>query len=135
MAEPDRRKRPFGVIVITILQLIFVFTLIADIILLQDGKPSFVFRDVPSSYLLLTIEVIVIFYQLITILGFWMLKRWAWFLIMVQLGGSMVFDLWAYYNGVHFYLNMIRNILVVFYLNQREVQDVFEKKRHLQEIA
>jgi uncharacterized membrane protein (DUF2068 family) len=72
---------------------------------------------------------LVVAWHLAIIIGLWLLKRWAWFLVMMQLGLSMALCLWAYFQGVHLYVYMWLNTIMVFYLNQREVQYVFGQKR------
>lgn len=72
-------------------------------------------------------------WHLAIIIGLWFLKRWAWFLVMIELGLSMAFCLWAYFQGVQLYGYMWLNTIMVFYLNQSEIQHAFGQKRKPQE--
>jgi len=63
--------------------------------------------------------------QSLIIVGLWQLRRWAWVLIMVQVGLSMLSDLYGYFYGDYSFLSMIIDVIIVFYLNQREVQRAF----------
>jgi uncharacterized membrane protein (DUF2068 family) len=62
----------------------------------------------------------------IVIIGLWRYQKWAWFTVMVLAGVSLIFGIWQYFHGGEPYLNLLINVLVVFYLNQRSVQAVFE---------
>lgn len=128
MVKQSTRKRPFGVIVIIVLQSISVLGLIVDVVLVQADRPSLYLRGIEHPTLFSAIASLAILYQLIVIFGLWHLRRWAWFLIMIQLGISMGTDLWLYADGDPLYLNMLLNVARVFYLNQREVQQIFERR-------
>lgn len=133
MVKPTKRKRPFGVIVITILQTISIFGQVIVLIILQTGDPYAILEGIVSSQQLLVFEILGIIFQVVITIGFWWLKRWAWFLFMIQLGINMAFDLGLYPYGEPNYLGMLRDVIMVFYLNQREVQQVFEHKSPVQE--
>jgi uncharacterized membrane protein (DUF2068 family) len=69
-------------------------------------------------------------FSLVSVYGLWRLRRWAWYLIMLQLGLGMTTDLYNYYNEAPEYLSMLFNVLIVLYLNQREVQQAFVRRTH-----
>ena len=135
MVKPTERKRPFGVIIITILQVVSVIAQATLVIVLQTGYTSPVLESFASSQPLIGFEIPGIIFQVVITVGFWWLKRWAWFLFMIQLGISMAFDLGLYAYGNPDYLGMLRDVIMVFYLNQREVQQVFEHKAPVPEAA
>ena len=53
-------------------------------------------------------------------------RRWAWLLAMILIGLGMVIDLASYVRGSVLHIPMIINVVMVFYLNQRDVRRVFE---------
>jgi len=77
----------------------------------------------------------IILVELVIAFGLWHLNRSAWVLIMIQRGVSMAVNLWLYANGEPLYLDMLLSVIIVFYLNQREVQQAFERRPRLQETA
>ncbi len=140
MEKSPSKKRPFGLIVIIILQIISAVSLGIDFFF-QDklewlwalptlpGTLDFVARQLPLS------AIFLIIYQLVVIGGLWFLKRWAWFLLMIGLGLSMMTQLVFYISGIPLYTYMVFSVLMVFYLNQRDVQRAFERQNPQQEAA
>ncbi len=122
------RKRPFGISVI-------IFLLVVNVLFL--GIALFAFVQVPMGeiiFWILRIDnpaiiniffLIVILFEASIAIGLWRLQRWAWVLIIIQVGLSMLSDLWGYFSGYSSYMTMLINVIIVFYLNQREVQRAF----------
>lgn len=138
-AEPiDRstRKRPFGISVIIFmmilyslfLSLIFVASLGAnygdDAIQLLDMKGA----TIGILMLQYSFFPIFIIFELVIIFGLWRLERWAWLLLMIQVGLSMLVDIWGYFHAQPTYLTMLLNVIVALYLNQQDVQRIFVSK-------
>ncbi len=138
-AEPiDRstRKRPFGISVIIfdmilyalLLSLIFIASLGANY-----GDDAIQYLDMkraPIGILMLQYGLfpIYIIFEVVIIFGLWRLERWAWLLLMIQVGLSILIDIWGYFHGNPTYLTMLLNVIVVFYLNQQDVQRIFVSK-------
>jgi hypothetical protein len=135
-AEPihrSTRKHPFGISVIIfmmilyslLLALIFVAFLGAnygeDAIQLLDMKGA------PIGILMLQYNFFPMFiiFELVIIFGLWRLERWAWLLLMIQVGLSMLLDILGYFHNQPTYLTMLLNVIIVFYLNQQDVQRIF----------
>lgn len=125
--SPLRRYRrlPFGIIVIIILQLLalLVFSGASARILLvapEDG-------DLASRYYWLRLALSLL--GVTVSLGLLRRQRWAWALVMIQLGAVMALDLAAYFTGEPRYVSMLISVIIVFYLNQSEVQDTFRRRR------
>ena len=128
----EQRKRPFGVIVIIVLQIIGILSLAGDIIGLPLSQLPAIFPIrwyADDSNVALIIGGVILAWQLTLAIGLWFLKRWAWFLIMIQLGVSMAVCLWAYSQGAQLYVYMLINVIMVFYLNQNDVQHAFGHNR------
>ncbi len=125
------RKRPFGVSVIIFMLILYV--LFFCISLLSLFKMPFgeftldIFHTVNPMYAPVLL-ILVILIGLALIVGLFQLQRWAWVLVMVLTGLSMLSDLWGYLYGNYPFLSMVINIIIVFYLNQREVQLAFSSR-------
>jgi len=135
MEKESTRKRPFGVLVLMVLQVVSILGMGLDIAVVQIGRPSLFFRVIQDPTLLLALQLIFALYSVLVVVGLWRLKRWAWVLTMVQLGLSMAFELWFYAIDTPIYHRMLIDVIMVFYLNQRDVQQAFERRRNPQEAA
>jgi hypothetical protein len=62
---------------------------------------------------------------LIVSVGLWHLKRWAWVATMTWAGINMAQALWAYWVSDPQYPAMALSVVIVLYLNQRDVQLAF----------
>ena len=136
----ERRKRPFGlnaIIVMQVLTVLFAGALLAllgvavylaatESALADEMAQSIqiCFDNLPA--LLFTFVI-----NLLCAVGLWRRQRWAWYLTMLQVGVFMLEDLHAWFTGaepVEYVWSMLINVIMVFYLNQREVQAVFQRK-------
>ena len=62
--------------------------------------------------------------------GLLRLKRWAWILAMLIVGVGLAQDVWSYFaQGEATYPSMFLEVLIVFYLNQRDVQRAFGQRQ------
>ena len=57
--------------------------------------------------------------------GLWTFRRWAWAALMIVVGLSLGEGIVWYLRGEPRYATMLCNVLIVFYLNQRELQRLF----------
>lgn len=126
-------KRPFGLRVILLLQVVLVILLAVDSARLTFDFAWLVFLGGGILFLDPQIGIFSIFYVLLTTYGLWRLKNWGWMLLMVQLGVSMAFNLWSHFNPATAgatplqFVIMLRDVILVFYLNHREVRGLFEQ--------
>lgn len=125
--EEKRRKRPFGLYVIVALELFIAFSLAVGLLILR-------FVD---SYLYLLVRHPIFFTWfgwalvgalLLASLGMLLLNRWGWALSMILAGIALAFSIWNYFQGEPYFLNMAIYLVIVFYLNQREVQSAFKRR-------
>jgi uncharacterized membrane protein (DUF2068 family) len=68
---------------------------------------------------------VLIGFLLLAVLGLWILKRWGWILTMILTGLGLGFSIWSYFQGSPHYISMVLYLVIVFYLNQRDVQYPF----------
>jgi len=153
--KPSKPRRPFGVIILIILEILSILLIVVkdldlfNVIRLDtqtlapllsqervtttlfqvfEGLNLAVIKSISTVYLISMISLAVIGFHLVLIFGLLWLRRWAWVLVMVQVGVIMVFDLWSYFNGAALYFSMVTSVVMVFYLNQREVQQAFSRR-------
>ncbi|MDQ7026850.1 MAG: DUF2127 domain-containing protein [Anaerolineae bacterium] len=123
-------KRPFGVAVIVLLTLAIVSVTLFPLLALPS-LPSWTVLNELEIYAAVTpfrvVNIVLVPFQLLLAFGLWYLRRWAWVLYMIQLGISMTVSLQAHFSGHGDadYVGMAINVLIVFYLNQRDVQQAF----------
>lgn len=122
-----KRKRPFGVNAIIVLStLIVVYSVVVAAGLyvgIASEIPILASLQVERWLMIYLIGTAVV--QVFIIVGLWRLKRWGWFLVMLNTGVGMVLNIWAYFNARPNYVAMAISVLIVLYLNQREVQLAF----------
>jgi uncharacterized membrane protein (DUF2068 family) len=63
--------------------------------------------------------------RLAAAIGLWRLHHWAWLLTMILLAYTLAFEIVAFFLAQPNFLMMVLGVVTVFYLNQREVQDLF----------
>lgn len=117
-------RLPFGVKAIITLKMLGVVSilLVAAISGLQLADPELAEIEIYATIVIYTLFALL---DLVAIIGLWRLARWAWTLTMLTIGFSLANLLYRYFQEDPLYLNMVLNVLMVFYLNQRDVQRVF----------
>ena len=130
-----RRRRPFGLKAInTLLVLQVIAGLLAILFfVIALNLPADIPLDeiddlVLSMPFYIAQQSVLAVLRLVCLFGLWRLKRWAWFLMMLLLTYSMAVDIVAFFRGHPIYIAMLLNVAMVFYLNQREVQELFERR-------
>ena len=126
--KKSSRKRPFGVSVIVFL--ILAYLSILTFVAFYSLKPE---ANIVSLWVLQKVSpvqsqvllLIIIVFELAVAVGLWRLQRWAWVLLMIWQGCIMATDIWGRINGNPSYLTMLINVIIVFYINQREVKKAF----------
>lgn len=131
-----RHRRPFGVYAIIILALLNQALIILPYLLPNLPIPSELLAGLPSELLPadspLTEQVLAgltTIATLIVVAGLWAYRRWAWVATMVVVGLYLILGLWRYLQGNPDYFSMLLDVVIVFYMNQRDVQNAFERRR------
>lgn len=131
-----QQKRPFGLMAIMILLLIqaLFFGFWGGLLFfanIEDLTRISASAAVPSIIQIVTAVLVIV-----ALPGIWRYKRWGWILLMFQLGISLLAGIWQYFQPelplLDEYTNygrMFFNVVIVFYLNQREVQQLFEEQQ------
>ncbi|WP_420642647.1 hypothetical protein [Candidatus Leptofilum sp.] len=121
-----KRKRPFGLMVILVLELLQLVTWGVFLYLLTIPELDIAVEEILDvSTLAYRIQIGSMLLLLIALPGLWLLQRWGWILLMIQTGISLSMGIWQFFEGNPNYAGMFVNIAIVFYLNQWDVQQLF----------
>lgn len=117
----DRRRRPFGVTVIAVIQVVSAIGW--GVITFMD-RPDY--RDLFGSlgYYEIAGPALGVF-GLVIAVGLLTLRRQAWVLTMLWAGLNLTAALYGWYYNQPNYIAMVLSVITVYYLNQREVQAAF----------
>jgi hypothetical protein len=137
--EPPRIERPRSVTILAFLQVLqsLGFLGFGVMQVLEFEWPEAVVWQTPETFIPTVIELMVsgiglIFVgvlMLIVTIELLRLRSWAWILSMSVQGMGLFAALSGYLRGEPNYLSMALGVLLVFYLNQQEVQDAFRQVR------
>jgi len=131
----QKRKRP---VILTIV----CFLLFARVILIafivpflflgvsNMGSEGLLYQVLGAAYTL-TLAGLDLF-LLITAVGLWLLKPWAWQWNMMVMGFLLVTGLWIHFTSASTLLNdltLLLNIMIVFYLVNNDVRELFVSPR------
>jgi hypothetical protein len=122
--EYKGKRRPFGLYLIIALQLVVVI-LLALALLGEKTIAIYLKLLVQNPIYYSWFGWVLIGFLLVSVMGLWMLKRWGWILTMILTGMGLAFSIWSYFLGNPHYIPMVIYLVIVFYLNQRDVQAPF----------
>jgi hypothetical protein len=128
-SAPAPRRRPFGLYAILILMSVQALLGVTIFSLLGVGfalATADIWRAFSSDLWSLVEPLIVMLAVVVVVVGLWRYQPWAWYGMMLLLAYWLASDLIAYYLGAASFVSMVINVAMVFYLNQREVRDLFE---------
>jgi hypothetical protein len=124
--EVRPRRRPFGVVVLALIHLVFGALGLAAVAGVADARPgsgtAVLLEALGNLNDLVAILAIVAF---LIAIGLWRLDRWAWYVAMLWTGLGLAFQILLYLGGHANFGHMAIYVVEAFYLNQREVKDVF----------
>jgi hypothetical protein len=122
--ENMAKRRPFGLYLIIALQLVVAILLV--LALLGEKTIAIYLKLLVQNPIFFTwFGWVLIGFLLLAVLGLWILKRWGWILTMILTGLGLGFSIWSYFQGSPHYISMVLYLVIVFYLNQRDVQYPF----------
>ena len=122
----EKVKRPFGIYAIIVLQLLNVVANFFDFVRLQLVMTTFALPNVNDMRVIGLVNILIVALLLFVVWGLWRLKYWAWFSTMVLAGIALIFGIWQYWHGGTPYVDLLINVLIVFYLNQHDLRQLFE---------
>jgi hypothetical protein len=126
---PTKRRRPFGLYAVIVLLVAQNLVIVVQPDNVRIGLARLLPEDVDDSTALRMLSAGLAVVFLIVIAGLWRLKRWAWVATMIFVGAGLAIGIIQYFRDLPLYWTMITNVFIVFYLNQRDVQDAFERRR------
>ncbi len=121
-------KRPFGIYAILLLLALLVLNNGVDVIRALSSLPPLTFPEVDALVIQVLNAVIAVFCAALAV-GLWQMRDWAWYAAMIASGLSMFSLIWRHFNGGQPYVTMFLIVVIVFYLNQREVKAAFKSVR------
>jgi len=130
-----RPKRPFGVYAIIVLQLLRALSVSFVVLPFVQDLPSTIAKNLQNQNAFIVAISLIIAGNLVVCIGLFLLKRWAWIAIMILIGSNLLFSLWLYWNGTAPFIDMLIDVVSVFYLNLRNVQAAFEPRSATPEAA
>ena len=92
---------------------------------LQTGTRQDILADSTGRAALVVIVLVML--RLVAAAGLWVGWRRGWVLTMLLVGISLLVDLVLWWNGQPVYIRMAFDVVLAFYLNQREVREHFER--------
>ena len=116
--------RPFGLYLIIILQL-FLAILLAMALLGEKTIAAYLKILIQNPIFYSWFGWVLIGFEVLSVLGLLMLRRWGWVLTMILTGIGLSYAIWSYFQGSPHYIPMVIYLVIVFYLNQRDVQSAF----------
>jgi hypothetical protein len=119
--EMQHKSRPFGLYVIIGVEVALAVFLALALLSVQGVRPYLsILVQNPIFYSWLGWVLVGCF--AVAALGLLFLKRWGWILTMILTGLGLSYTIWSYFQGNPNYIGMVMDLVIVFYLNQREVQ-------------
>jgi hypothetical protein len=135
MVSETKQSRPLGLYVLLILQLVVAVLLALYLMGLEEVLPFLRMMVRNPLFSLLAPGWLMVGMLLLAVLGMLLQKRWGWVLSMIVTGLGLAFAIWSYFQGTANYLPMLIDVVIVFYLNQRDVQKYFENSRGQESIS
>lgn len=122
----ERQSRPFGVYVVMLLMVLLLIVSITDLWTTNYFRlPPIVIPNIDHEIILVVIRGAIALAIIITIIGLWRLKRWAWYATMMMFGVFLMWNILLYFDDDPVYMNLLAGIITVFYLNLQDVQAAF----------
>ncbi|MFZ2487090.1 MAG: DUF2127 domain-containing protein [Anaerolineae bacterium] len=128
LSQPIKpHRRPFGLYAIIVLEALAAVITLGLAYLLWRNAPTLFTNETErlNMYGSLSWDIIRAIIQLVAAIGLWYRRQWAWLATMLLTGLSMATDLWNYVNKAEVSITLAISIAIVFYLNQRDVQQQF----------
>lgn len=120
-------RRPFGLYIIAVLQVIIALLLALALLGVDESLP-YLKLLISNPFFYSWAGWVLVGFLALAILGLLWLKRWGWVLTMILTGVGLSLGIWNYFQGKPNYVGLVVYMVIVFYLNQREVQATFEFK-------
>lgn len=125
--DTQSQRRPFGLYVIIGMQL--VIAILLSLALLGEPRVALYLKILVQNPIFYSwFGWVLIGFLVLAVLGLLLLKRWGWILTMILTGIGLAFSIWTYFQGNPHYITMVFDLVIVFYLNQRDVQSPFLEK-------
>jgi hypothetical protein len=119
-----RRRRPFGVMLLTLLWL--VYATLAGLFLIDPDLPgSGIARLFEWAGLRPVVHAALVALALASAIGLWFLRPWGWIAAMLLAGVNLAVEIVLYFVGTPNYAYLAVAVVIAFYLNLGEVRGRF----------
>mgnify|MGYP003383673822 CR=1 FL=1 len=125
----QRGRRPFGLYMILILLTLQGLIGVLATSLFGLGLvllPSEIWSEYDLQLFGLLEPILLLLATIVVVIGLWRYRAWGWYGMMLLLAYWMASDAIGYFTGNPDYGSMLLNVAMVFYLNQREVRELFD---------
>ena len=128
MNPQPKQKRPVGLVVIIVLQL--ALAVLEALYLLGWKQSAVALRLIMKNPIFYTDVAgwVLVGLLLLAVLGLLLQKRWGWITTMILTGFGLFYTIWSYFQGTPRYFPMLIYVIMVLYLNQRDVQRIFREQ-------
>jgi hypothetical protein len=103
-----------------------VLSAIGDLVLEQFGYGGIFDILIEDMITISIIDIVLIVALALVIAGLLTRQRWAWVMTMIIIGISLLIGILEYFQESPRYLNMLIGVIIVFYLNERNVRRVYD---------
>ena len=127
----ERVQRPFGlkaIVALLLVQAIAGAVVVAAYVLGSQNplaQLSTISTTLSAASVLVISQLALAPLRLAAAIGLWRIHHWAWLLTMMVLAYTLASEIIAFFLTQPNFLMMVLGVVTVFYLNQREVQDLF----------
>lgn len=125
---PQRGRRPFGLYMILILMTVQGLVGVLATSMVGVGLlvlPGETWSELGLQPVELIEPLAVLIVVIVVVIGLWRYRAWGWYGMMLLLAYWMATDAVGYFTGTPQFGSMVINVAMVFYLNQREVRELF----------
>jgi hypothetical protein len=119
------RRRPFGVVLLTLLLLAYSALSIPFVLDLPDVAGAGLLRVVGDAEAAQATHVLLSSVAAIAAVGLWLRRRWGWVAAMLLAGPTLAVEVFLYFRGEAAYAYMAVAMLIALYLNSADVRSRF----------
>jgi hypothetical protein len=122
------RRRPFGVMLITVLWLVYATLAVLFLLDRPHVEVSGIARIFAGVGLVAATHAALAGLALVSAIGLWLLKPWGWVASMLLAGVNLAVEIVSYFLGMPAFSYLAVGVVIAFYLNLGEVRGrLFER--------
>jgi hypothetical protein len=122
--DPDRR-RPFGVVLLTLLLLAYSALSIPFVLDVPDVAGAGILRVLGDGEVTTATHVVLSAIAAVAAAGLWLVRFWGWVAAMLLAGPTLAVEVVLYFRGEASFAYMAVAMLIALYLNSADVRVLF----------